>query len=210
LLKEAAMMKSIVTASFALLATLGVALAEGPKVSRLPGVPDQSPDIAKGKNAGGEDVINLTITRGHAPKIAAAQGSVARALRNDLTTPRVLRELTIMRTAILIKADYEINQHIPMIKACGYTDAKVAAIRSWSNSKLFDERERVLLGFVDQMVQGGDVDDATFADFSARFTPEEIVEIAATVSTYVSTGLYVKAIKLEIEKDGRQAFMGKC
>ena len=96
-------------------------------------------------------------------KIAAASSNVARALRNDASVPRALRELTIMRTALLMKADYEINQHIPMIRACGYTDAKIAAVKSWPNSKLFDERERAVLAFVDQMVQGGDVDDATFA-----------------------------------------------
>ena len=59
-------MKKTIILALALLAA--PALAEGPKVSRLPGVPSQPADIAKQKSPNGEDVINLTISRGHAPK----------------------------------------------------------------------------------------------------------------------------------------------
>lgn len=204
------MRNSIAIASFCLALAATGAVAEGPKVSRLPPVPEQTPQGGlPGRPAGGEDIINLTISRGHAPKIAAANSGLARALRVDAVTPRVLRELAIMRTALWVKSDYEINQHIPMIKACGYADAKIEAVRNWRASNLFDERERALLAFVDQM-HAGDVDDPTFETFQKHFTSQEIIEIAITVSNYVATGLYTNAIRLEIEKDGRQAFLGKC
>ncbi len=204
------MRASFKIASLLLAIAASPAFADGPKVSRLPGVPGQTPEAARAGRPAGEDTINLTISRGHAPPVSAATGVLARALRNDATTPRILRELTIMRTALFVKSDYEINQHIPMIKACGYTDAKIEAVKNWRASSLFDERERALLAFVDQMLAGGDVDDPTFDTFSKHFTPKEIIEIAVTVSNYVATGLYTNAIRLEIEKDGRQAFIGKC
>ena len=136
------MRASFKIASLLLAIAASPAFADGPKVSRLPGVPGQTPEAARAGRPAGEDTINLTISRGHAPPVSAATGVLARALRNDATTPRILRELTIMRTALFVKSDYEINQHIPMIKACGYTDAKIEAVKNWRASSLFDERER--------------------------------------------------------------------
>ena len=187
------------------------AAADGPKVSRLPGAPGQPPDLPSGRQgAEARDIINLSITRGHAPKIARATGIVAGALRNDAVAPRILRELAIMRTALFFEAHYEINQHIPMIKACGYDEAKIAAVKDWRRSPLFDDRERALLAFVDQMTGDGDVDDPTFDRMASLYSSQEIVEFAATVSYYAATALFTKALRVETETDGRQASMGKC
>ena len=50
---------------------------------------------------------------------------------------------------------------------------------------------------------GEPVDDATFAALEKFFTPEEIVEISYTVGSYYATGLVLKALRMEIETDGR-------
>ncbi len=201
-------MRRIATPVFVAFFVLSLpALADGPKVSRLPGVAGQSPDILK---TPGPDMLNLTLARAHTPEIARAAGQFALALRNDAVTPRILRELTIMRTAVIVGSDYEINQHVPMIRACGYSQEKMEAVKQWRNSPLFDERERSILAFVDQMAGGGDVDDATWTTLARLNSPREIDEIALTVANYVGTGLYTKALRIEIETDGRQASFGKC
>src|SRR5216684_3901093 len=50
-------------------------------------------------------------------------------------------------------------------------DAQIAAVASWRGSPLFDEPQRALLGYVEQMAHGGDVDDATFAALARHFKP---------------------------------------
>jgi hypothetical protein len=60
------------------------------------------------------------------------------------------------------------------------------------------------------MAHGGNVDDATFAELAKFFTPQEIVEISYTVGNYYSTGLLTKALKIEVETDGRLTVPGKC
>jgi alkylhydroperoxidase family enzyme len=57
---------------------------------------------------------------------------------------------------------------------------------------------------------GGNVDDATFAGLSQHFSPQEIVEITMTVGSYYSTGLFTKALRIEVEQDGRLTVAGKC
>jgi len=77
--------------------------------------------------------------------------------------PRRLVELIIVRTAQIVGSNYELNQHIPFMRMCGYSDAEIAAVPKRRVSSLFDDKQRALLGYVDQMASRGDVDDQTFA-----------------------------------------------
>jgi hypothetical protein len=60
------------------------------------------------------------------------------------------------------------------------------------------------------MTNGGNVDDPTFADLSRFFTPQQIVEMSYTIGTYYSTGLLTKALKIQLESDGRLTPPGEC
>jgi alkylhydroperoxidase family enzyme len=191
-----------------------VSTAEQQKVSRLPPLPQPLDPIVQQmfdkRHAMGGTVINLALTQGHAPKFAKGSEPMAFTIRFDAVTPRSLRELAIFRTAEIVGSDYELNQHAPLMKMCGYSGEQIAQVATWQDSKLFDDKQRALLGYVEQMAHGGNVDDPTFENLAKFFTPQEIVEITYTVSTYYGTGLTTKALKIEIETDGRFTVAGKC
>ena len=191
-----------------------IAAQEYPKVSRLPPLPQPldpiMQEMQKQRRAMGAELINLQLTNGHAPKFSRASAGMAFTIRFDAVTPRRLLELVILRTAEIVGSDYEINQHRPLMKLCGYSDAQIAAVPSWRGSPLFDDKQRALLGYVEQVAHGGDVDDATFLALSQHFSPQEIVEITMTVGSYYSTGLFTKALRIEVEQDGRLTVAGKC
>jgi alkylhydroperoxidase family enzyme len=187
---------------------------EQQQVSRLPPLLQPLDPIMQEmfdkRRAMGGAIINLQLTTGHAPKFARAATAMAFTIRFDTATPRRLLELVILRTAEIVGSDYEINQHKPLMKLCDYSEAQIAEVASWRDSQLFDEKQRALLGYVEQTAHGGNVDDATFSALSKFFTPQEIVEITYTVGSYYATGLLTKALKIEVEKDGRLTVAGKC
>jgi 4-carboxymuconolactone decarboxylase len=187
---------------------------EQASVSRLPPLPQPLDPILRDmfdkRRAMGGAVINLTLTTGHAPKFARASGAMAFTIRFETSTPRRLIELAIFRTAQIVGSDYELNQHGPLMKMCGYSDQQMAGVADWRRSTIFDDKQRAVLGYVEQMANGGNVDDATFAELSRFFTPQQIIEISYTVGTYYSTGLMTKALKIELERDGRLTVRGEC
>jgi alkylhydroperoxidase family enzyme len=67
-----------------------------------------------------------------------------------------------------------------------------------------------VLGYVEQMAHGGDVDDATFAALQNYFTPQQIVELTYTVGSYYANGLLTKALRIDVETDGRETLPGQC
>ena len=191
-----------------------IAAEEFPKVSRLPPLPQPLDPIMQEmfdkRRAMGGAIINLQLVNGHAPKFSRASAAMAFTIRFDAATPRRLLELVIMRTAEIVRSDYEINQHRPLMRLCGYSDAQIAAVGSWQGSPLFDDTQRALLAYVEQVAHGGDVDDATFAALAQHFSPQEIVEITTTIGSYYSTGLLTRALRVEVERDGRFAVAGQC
>ena len=187
---------------------------EQASISRLPPLPQPLDPILQDmfdkRRAMGGAVINLTLTTGHAPKFARASGGMAFAIRFETSTPRRLIELVIFRTAQIVGSDYELNQHRPLMKMCGYNDQQIAEVADWRLSTFFDEKQRAVLGYVEQMANGGNVDDPTFADLSRFFTPQQIIEISYTIGNYYSTGLLTKALKIQLETDGRLTVPGEC
>jgi alkylhydroperoxidase family enzyme len=184
-------------------------------VSRLPALPDPSDPylkemFAKVRAKGGQP-LNIHLVQGFAPKLARARLDMAYALRYDVITPAPLRELAILRTGQILNSEYELDQHVPLAKACGVTDAQIAALPNWRASTLFDEKQRALLAYTDEVARhGGEVDDATYAAFAKQFSPQEIVELTITIITYYGTGQLTKALKVKLETNGARAAPPKC
>ncbi len=183
-------------------------------IARLPAISEDSPDpdivalFEKSRREGGQ-IINLQLMLGHAPKIARACHALAYTIRTETKTSRRLIELAILHTAELIASEYELNQHRPMGIACGITEEQQAALPKWRNSKLFPENERALLAYVEQMVERrGDVDDATFAALARHFDPPQIVELTITIGSYLSTGMFLRALRVKVDPPGRLTSMG--
>jgi alkylhydroperoxidase family enzyme len=196
-------------------AALPIAAADAP-IARVPAVTEQDPDPAvkamfAAARAHGVAPINLQLVTALAPALGKAQQAEAYAIRFDLKTPRPYRELTILRTAQLWDGAYEMNQHRPMMLACGFTQAQIDGLDHWRDGTLFDAKQRALLAYVDQLaVRPGRVDDATYAEMAKYFKPNEIVELTLTAGRYMGTAMFTNAIELKIETDGRQAVMGTC
>src|SRR5262249_12556121 len=116
---------------------------EQAQVSRLPPLPQPLDpifeDMFDKRPAMGGAVINLPLTTGHAPKFARASSAMAFAIRFDTSTPRRVIELVIFRTAQIVGSDYELNQHTPLMKLCGYSDQQIAEVANWQRSTSFDD-----------------------------------------------------------------------
>jgi alkylhydroperoxidase family enzyme len=194
---------------------MGPIRAENAAVSRLPPLPDPSDSylqamFAKIRAAGGQP-LNIHLVSGFAPKLAKARLDLAYALRYDTVTLAPLREIAILRTAQLVHSDYELDQHVVLARACGISDAQIAALPDWRASSLFDGRQRALLAYTEAVDEnGGEVDDATYDALAKQFRPQEIVELTMTITSYYSTGQFLKALKVKPESDGRRSALPKC
>jgi alkylhydroperoxidase family enzyme len=174
-------------------------------VSRLPALPDPLPPAVEElfaerlKRSG--NILNVHHTFGHASKLSQASMQMAMALRYETATPRLFIELAIVRSTQLAQGVYELKQHKPMLLAQGFSQAKFDALETWRTSPLFDEKERAVLSFADEMADRGNVTDASFAELGRFFTPQQIMELAFAFGTYYGTALIMNAMRIKLEAD---------
>jgi len=173
------------------------------QVSRLPPLPDPLPaaveELFAERIRRSGRILNIHHTFGHAPKLSWASMQMAMALRFETSTPRLYIEIAIVRAAQLARGIYELQQHKPMLLAEGFALAKLDALENWRASTLFDDKERALLAYVDQMADHGNVADQTFETLGRFFTPTQIMELSFAVGSYYGTALIMNALQIKLE-----------
>ena len=132
----------------------------------------------------------------HSPPIAGGWLNYLTAVRQKSTLSGALRELIIMRVAHLNNAPYEADQHAPIALAEGVEQAKLDALGAWQDCERFDATERAVLAYTDAMTRTVQVPDDVFNTMAALHTPQQIVEITATVGAYNMVSRFLEALQI--------------
>ena len=186
------------------------------KVSRLPALPLPPDPITQQmfdeQTSRGGHILNMHLVNAHAPKIARARRHVTYALRNECKASRKIREIVIVRTAVQVKQQYEINHHIPLSLAAGVTQAQLDALQGdWRACReIFSSAEIAALDYIDCLIERrGDIPDAVFEEFARHYSPQEILELTHTSNNYYGTGVFIRAMKIELDPEDRTTAPGK-
>jgi 4-carboxymuconolactone decarboxylase len=142
--------------------------------------------------------INLYRSMAAAPELLEAWVDFAWALRRDCVTPRALRELMILRTAVVMRSEYEWHQHRIMAAEAGVTAERVEGLAAWQAADLYDDRERAALALTDAMLAGS-VPDAVHEVLARHFTERERVELVLTAGFYAMVPRVLDALRVPVE-----------
>jgi len=115
-----------------------------------------------------------------------------------------LRELAILRTAIVGDCKFEYSQHLKvsrMPEMVAIPEEKLAAIKSWTTSNKYTAAERALMAATDELIGRNMVEDATFAELKRHLSDEQIVELFYVITTYRMHGMMLRALHLEFDND---------
>ena len=128
--------------------------------------------------------------------IASGWERMLTAVRNQTGVPADLRELMILRVAVLNRAQYEFDAHVPHAQKAGTSDAKIAAVREAGISPLFNDDEKLVLELADAMTRDIDVPEALMERLKARLDARAVVETVATVAAYNMVSRFLVALQV--------------
>lgn len=120
----------------------------------------------------------------HSEPIASGWERLLTAVRQQTSVPANLRELMILRVAVLNGARFEFDAHVPHAEKAGVDARKIEAVRQPELSPLFDPTERLVLELADRMTRDIVVPDALMERLRAHFDARGIVEVVTTVAAY--------------------------
>lgn len=142
--------------------------------------------------------LNVNRMMAHAPTLMVAYSKLGAALLRKGSLEPTLRELVILRIGVLCDSEYEWYQHVSVGRAVGLPDEKINAMKSGDFSSL-TEREKIAVAYAEDIKNKGRVNDATFEQAKAQFTPGELVELNLVSGFYIMTAGHL--LTLEIEKE---------
>jgi alkylhydroperoxidase family enzyme len=123
----------------------------------------------------------------NSPPVAHGWEQMLSAIRNDNSVPADIRELVILRVAVLNNARYEFEAHVPHAKAAGVAEATIEAMRQvpLAADAPLSPAQAIAVRLADAMTRDIVVPDALYAQVRSHFaSPQQQLDLVATVAAY--------------------------
>lgn len=143
-------------------------------------------------------VFNLYRMLLHSPPVAEGWLAFLTAIRQQCTLSGRIRELVILRIAVVNRADYEFRQHIPFARKEGITQDEIDALRE-GRIEAFAPMEQSVLAYTDAMTRDVHVPESVFHSVEPHFDARELVELTATVAAYNLVSRFLEALQVDHE-----------
>jgi alkylhydroperoxidase family enzyme len=154
--------------------------------------------ISAGRRGNFINVYRLLL---HSPSLATTWFEHLNAVRWKTKISGRLREILIIRIAMINRVDYVIAQHVPKLAlADGVSLDECEALRDWEGTDMFSKSERAALAYADEMTRNVFVSDATFENLRPHFDDRTIVEMSVLIGTYNMHNRVMQALQIDKEK----------
>lgn len=147
----------------------------------------------------GARVVNLYRVLLHNPEATLQFMRLGNSLLLRCHLDHRLRELAILRLAGLVGSQYEWVQHLPLALECGVTQEQVEAIAGWRSSSAFDDLDRAVLAYTDEVAQQAQVQDSTFEELARHLDERSIVELTLSVGYWGLVARLVESLKVDMD-----------
>ena len=144
-------------------------------------------------------LLNLYGMLLHSPPVAEGWLTFLTAIRQKCALSARIRELVIMRIAVINGADYEFRAHTPFALAEGISQQQIDGLRA-GKADLFDSVEQSALAYCESMTRDVHVPDAVFDAVKIHFDEREMVELTATIAAYNLVSRFLEAMQIDHDK----------
>ena len=145
-------------------------------------------------------ILNLYKVVAHSPKVWLSLIRLGNSIIGRTELPPKLREIVILRVARLTGSEYEWAQHAPVALQVGVSQKQLDAVPGWKNSAEFNNEERAVLQYTDEVAQQVKVTDQTFNTLKTFFNEQIIVELTRTIVYYEMVARLLVPLQVEIDE----------
>lgn len=146
--------------------------------------------------------LNIGKVMGHAPELMAPFMDFIMEILKDGKVDWPTKELLILRATRLNECHYCVVQHETLSKRLGIREEKIADLsgEKYKTSPHFSEAEKAIIELTDQVWRDANrVSDALWARVRAHYNDGQIIEILATITTYLMVSKFGDALQVELE-----------
>lgn len=115
------------------------------------------------------------------------------------------RELLILRTAVLCRAEYEWGQHRLIGLACEISEAELEQVRQGPGADGWEPFDAALLTAADELHADSRISDATWEALASRYDERQLIEVPMVVGHYHMVAFALNSLGVQLE-DGVTGF----
>jgi alkylhydroperoxidase family enzyme len=154
--------------------------------------------LASFRRADGTD-LNIFATLAHHPRLLKRWSAFGGTLLFGGRLPGRDRELLILRTAWLCKAEYEWGQHVLIGRDAGITDEEIEGIPGAEISDTWGPHDAALIRAADELHARSVISDATWAVLAATYDHQQLIEVCMVVGQYHMVAFTLNSLGVELE-----------
>lgn len=137
----------------------------------------------------------------HRPRTAKAMSDMLLSLLFGGEFDDRLRELVIMRIGWKTGSNYEWTQHWPIAQdQFGCSEDDLLALRDWRSASCFGEVEKTVLSAVDELLETGNLAQASFDKCFEALGRDATIELVASVGTWSMVSKIAKSLDIPLEE----------
>lgn len=139
---------------------------------------------------------NLFLTLGRHRRLFRGWLRFAGAMMPRGTLPRRDTELAILRVAHLRSCAYEFEHHLRLGRKAGLTEEELVAVTRPLADGDWSDRQRALLGAVEQLVAQRDLDDESWGELRMHLDERACIELLMLVGHYEMVATFVQTLRV--------------
>ncbi|MDE1172506.1 MAG: carboxymuconolactone decarboxylase family protein [Parvibaculaceae bacterium] len=149
--------------------------------------------------------LNIFRMLGHSGDMIEPFTRLGNAILAFSELDQVLREIAIIRVGVLSGASYEVYQHENIARRYGMSDELISAIHQGPQAIAFDDVQRAVMYFTDDVVKNVRASDVTFKPLERHLSPRQLQELTITIGYYMMVSRFLETFDVDIEEAGSKA-----
>ncbi len=158
--------------------------------------PEKSQPILKAIEKKFGQSMNIFSTAAYQPDVLGGMTQINDGIRNDL--PDKLRELAYFKSSQINACDYCSHYHKQAAKKSGVTDKQLAEIADFESSDAFDDQEKAVLTYAQQLTENASVEAATVKILKEFLNDKQLVSLAAAVALANFTNRFNHGLDIQL------------
>lgn len=132
------------------------------------------------------------------PELCRNWMPLTRYLLSASTVPARDKELLILRTAWLCRADYPWAGHVSGGKRAGFTDEEILRITKGPDAKGWSRFDSMLLRAADELHSDQFVTDSTWKALAERYNERQLMDLLFTVGQYTMLSMFANSAGVQL------------
>jgi alkylhydroperoxidase family enzyme len=145
-------------------------------------------------------IPNVVKALSNSPKLAKRVFPLANYFMTESSLSPRLRELAVLILMKRLNCEYGFGRHIEIAERAGLTRAQIDGIGSYQTSSLFNDNDKLILRYAEELTVKAQVDDQLFRQVQNLIGQKDLLELTAATAFWNMMARNLNALQVELEQ----------